>query len=59
MGNDVLLIKMKFGILGVDLTRVWCSTLMFGSRLVVGLARMSLTETHGLSVMIFLTCLGV
>ena len=59
MGNDVLFIKMKFGILGVVLTRVWCSILMFGSRLDLGLARWSLTETHGLGVIIFSTRLGV
>ena len=59
MGNDVLVIKMKFGILGFDLTRVGARLMMFGSHLVLGLARWSLNETHGLGVIIVLTRLGV
>ena len=45
MGNDVLLIKMRFGILGVDLAQVWNLILDVGSRLDLGMACMSLTET--------------
>lgn len=51
--------KNSFGILGVVLTRVWCSIRDDGSRLDLVLARWSLAETHGLGVTIFLGLYGM